>query len=563
VYQLDDLILESNTKHAEGVYGTIIYGRLKATGQPIVLKQYKQTLEPPHTFHYQLKEILLLQHLNQYPATKIVKLYGIYIDRTRSTLSLVLERLDTTIKNAVIDYQSVVYQILQAVYAIHSLGVFHSDIKPDNIMLVGDQIRLVDLGLSEFVGIGPNLAQMTSYSGTPLYAAPDLVGIANYVEHNRKTYATDMYSIGATMIELILRRSSRYTIGRRITDDLDMAFDVTQMLSTAITPLGVDLLIKIMNPNVHQRWCCQQAIKHPYFKSLNRSNSSGTTTLSMLGGSYITDVRLKTEIVKYTPEELSQRTMELCYMEEIHHNYMNDLIPSVTVRRVDLYQQHMIWILDKWNSFNNIFTGFDTIINSQLMIKQIIDQQDTDDIQAIVMLVHSIYDSISRPIPVAYFLYSVLSTSKYSVAKLHQLMVDQLMIKTNVTYNFIPIWSHIMYTALKLSNDLVKLQVDNLFTELISLIGKWVLFFFIQTTPYPYTLTTWELVKFCTMYSLYPMLEVSMIELNQEPIIDWLTISPQHCQGLFVYYQTQLEIMHTQPKQSMVLNSLWGDAVPP
>ncbi|TWF53213.1 serine/threonine protein kinase [Neorhizobium alkalisoli] len=75
----------------------------------------------------------------------------------------------------------------------HANGVLHRDIKPGNIMISNGTAKLSDFGLATVVpqgGIG-------SGAGTPLYAAPELH------LNNETTIATDIYSVGMTLFELI------------------------------------------------------------------------------------------------------------------------------------------------------------------------------------------------------------------------------------------------------------------------------------------------------------------------------------------------------------------------
>ncbi len=72
--------------------------------------------------------------------------------------------------------------IARGLAELHAVGIVHGDIKPDNILLSGDnppQVRLADFGLSlvRTSVLDPlnasSLVQTTHARGTPVYCAPE------------------------------------------------------------------------------------------------------------------------------------------------------------------------------------------------------------------------------------------------------------------------------------------------------------------------------------------------------------------------------------------------------
>ncbi|KAF5406120.1 Death-associated protein kinase 1 [Paragonimus heterotremus] len=83
-----------------------------------------------------------------------------------------------------------VEQILYGVQHMHSLGVVHLDLKPENIMiedLASRKIKIIDFGLARVLNPNETFQDM---AGTPEFCAPEIV---NY---DSITFATDMWAIG-------------------------------------------------------------------------------------------------------------------------------------------------------------------------------------------------------------------------------------------------------------------------------------------------------------------------------------------------------------------------------
>lgn len=99
--------------------------------------------------------------------------------------------LDGTRTQTLIEKVKHVIQLLQALTYLHQRRVIHLDIKPQNIMLVGDQVKLLDFGLSRALG------QTVLPQATINYAAPEVLS-------GETVDATaDLYSVGVVLYQMI------------------------------------------------------------------------------------------------------------------------------------------------------------------------------------------------------------------------------------------------------------------------------------------------------------------------------------------------------------------------
>jgi serine/threonine-protein kinase PknG len=88
-------------------------------------------------------------------------------------------------------------EILPALEYLHSTGLTYNDLKPDNVMVTEDQVKLIDLGAVATIEAYGNLY------GTRGFQAPEIA-------RTGPTVASDIYTVGRTLAVLTLRMPSEH-----------------------------------------------------------------------------------------------------------------------------------------------------------------------------------------------------------------------------------------------------------------------------------------------------------------------------------------------------------------
>jgi serine/threonine-protein kinase len=139
-------------------------------------------------------------------------------------------------------------QMCNAVDHAHKAGVLHRDLRPGN-MLVSDagMLKVTDFGTSRILEIS---AHGTTVVGSPPYMAPEQF-------YGKATFASDVYSIGVTMYQMLTGELPYQTPSPADIEKLSRGGELVQpsRMRTSRIPSGIsDIVLKALQPDPAKRY---------------------------------------------------------------------------------------------------------------------------------------------------------------------------------------------------------------------------------------------------------------------------------------------------------------------
>jgi serine/threonine protein phosphatase PrpC len=256
-FELTDLIARSNM-------ASIFKANDRQTGQAVAIKVPLMALESDVAgFERFQREEEIGTRLSHPGVLKVIKVEG---QKSRpylvmefldgETLASLLEKRKPFPETEAVRYAS---QICAALDYLHTNGVTHRDLKPQNIMVCRDgSLRLFDFGIARvnqarrltFVGFTPAM-------GTPDYMAPE------QVKGRRGDHRTDIYSLGAILYEMttgstLFQGESPYVVmNARLTGDPVAPRQVNEHL----TPVIQEIILHALERDPEKRYASAGEMK--------------------------------------------------------------------------------------------------------------------------------------------------------------------------------------------------------------------------------------------------------------------------------------------------------------
>lgn len=254
---------------------------------------------------------------------------------TKNTCTILMDLQEITLRNWYLHkydrskINSFIYQISSAVDYIHKNGIIHRDIKPDNILIKGDNLVVADFGISKYVGVG--LMPLVCDVQSLWYRAPEVL-LGNQIYDHK----IDIWSIGCIYAELLMRNALFQ--GRKENEQLIKIAQIFELKWTDIELLEHYKIIKNIKPTLKlDSFFDPKLTKNELnlLKKLLKPNPSerieAKQAMNMITFKYKVDISKNYIIDKNT---------EILYSDETkieRHNHDIDLINSIYVIIFDMY----------------------------------------------------------------------------------------------------------------------------------------------------------------------------------------------------------------------------------
>lgn len=278
-----------------GSFGVVVMVTCLETSETMAIKKVLQDKR------FKNRELQIMRILDHPCIVRLKHCYYSTTEKGDVFLNLVLEYVPGTVYRVAKDYGKLnqripslyiklyMYQMARSLAYIHSLGVCHRDIKPQNLLVntTTHQLKLCDFGSAKILVRGePNI----SYICSRYYRAPELIfGATDY------TTAIDIWSMGCVMAELLL--------GKPIFPGESGVDQLVEIIKVLGTPTREE--IHTMNPN-YTDFKFPQIKANPWTKYFNKKMPPDA-------------VDLVSKMLQYAPDT-RVTALEVCA-----HNYFDEL----------------------------------------------------------------------------------------------------------------------------------------------------------------------------------------------------------------------------------------------
>ncbi|XP_037343384.1 MAPK/MAK/MRK overlapping kinase-like isoform X1 [Pungitius pungitius] len=289
-------------KIGEGTFSEVLKTQSLKDGKFYACKTMKQRINSLEHAN-NLREVQAMKRLS--PHANIIQLHELIFDKETGTVSLICELMEMNIyefiqgrqtplsDNTVKNYM---YQLCKSLEHMHSCGIFHRDVKPENILIKQNGLKLGDFGSCRSVYSKP---PHTEYISTRWYRAPECLLTDGYYG-----LKMDMWSAGCVFFEIMslsplfpgtneldqvakihdVLGTPDLTILQKLKQSRAMLYNFPPKKGSGISRLvphcpapALSLLYQMLAYDPDERITAETAMRHTYFREIRQTEKNAET----------------------------------------------------------------------------------------------------------------------------------------------------------------------------------------------------------------------------------------------------------------------------------------------
>jgi serine/threonine protein kinase len=164
-------------------------------------------------------------------------------------------------------------QIASALRHCHSLGIYHMDVKPENVLVIGDStFKITDFGCA--YAPAPSVTHHHLEAATPGYGAPELFPRGVPI-HSCNIGKSDVWALGFTLLRAVTQvmpwdtahcSDAGYAYWKRChrNGDMNALRDIIRFYGADVSGSFCNLVIRMLDPNPETRASMQAVLDHAW-----------------------------------------------------------------------------------------------------------------------------------------------------------------------------------------------------------------------------------------------------------------------------------------------------------
>ncbi|XP_028994376.1 MAPK/MAK/MRK overlapping kinase-like isoform X1 [Betta splendens] len=289
-------------KIGEGTFSDVVKTQSLKDGKFYACKTMKQTINSLEQAN-NLREVQAMKRLS--PHANIIQLHELIFNKETGTVSLICELMEMNIYEYIQGRQTplpehtvkqYMYQLCKSLEHMHSCGIFHRDVKPENILIKQNILKLGDFGSCRSVYSKP---PHTEYISTRWYRAPECLLTDGYY-----SLKMDIWSTGCVFFEIMslnplfpgtneldqvakihdVLGTPEHSVLQKFKQSRAMHFNFPPKKGSGISRLipncpapALSLLYQMLAYDPDERITAETALRHTYFREIRLAEKKADT----------------------------------------------------------------------------------------------------------------------------------------------------------------------------------------------------------------------------------------------------------------------------------------------